>query len=117
MILERLWRNFLALLKASRIPNLLIISIAQLLTSWFILHETPDFRLALLVLSTLMVASGGYIINDYYDQKIDMINRPEKVVVGISLRRRHALMWHSFVSISGIVVGLFLPCKVYCLLR
>ncbi len=52
-----------------------------------------------------MIAAAGYIINDYYDQKIDMVNRPEKVVIGIELRRRPALMAHVLISVFGILLG------------
>ena len=35
-----------------------------------------------LVLSTLFIAAGGYVINDYFDVKIDQINKPNEVFVG-----------------------------------
>ena len=55
-----------------------------------------------------MLAAAGYLINDYYDQKIDLINRPDRVVVGIHLRRRRALAAHMGSSILAIMIGLWI---------
>ena len=35
--------------------------------------------------STVLIAAAGYIINDYFDIKIDLINKPREVVVGIPI--------------------------------
>ena len=95
-------------LVASRIPNLLVIGCAQFATASFLLadnHEVYSFKFGLFLLSNAMIGAGGYIINDYFDQKIDMINRPHRVVVGTGLRRRLALFAHAFLTISGIALG------------
>ena len=55
-----------------------------------------------------MIGAAGYIINDYFDQKIDMINRPSKVVVGTTFRRRLALFAHLVLTFSGIGIGFFI---------
>ena len=44
-----------------------------------------DWQFALLVLSTIFIAAGGYIINDIMDQETDSINRPNQVIVGRSI--------------------------------
>ncbi len=62
-------------------------------------------RFILFILSTGMIGAAGYIINDYFDQKIDMVNRPNSVVVGTTLRRRLALFAHVVLTISGIGIG------------
>lgn len=93
-------------LKASRIPNLVIIGGTQMATAFFLLNEDVlEVRFILLVISTIMIAASGYIINDYYDQKIDMINRPKRVVVGVELRRRPALLAHTLINVFGILLG------------
>lgn len=66
----------------------------------------------MMVISTLLIAAGGYIINDYYDQKIDMINRPKEVVVGTKLRRRLAIASHFLLSIVGITLGFFVKLEI-----
>ena len=62
----------------------------------------------LLTGSIMMLAAAGYIINDYFDQKIDLINRPDQVVVGIHLRRRRALIAHMGLSILAVMIGLWI---------
>src|SRR5205823_514428 len=56
-------------------------------------------------LAALLVAAAGYIINDYYDVKIDAINRPDRLVVGRVLRRRHAMLAHLLLSGVGVVLA------------
>ncbi|MGB3467026.1 MAG: geranylgeranylglycerol-phosphate geranylgeranyltransferase, partial [Cyclobacteriaceae bacterium] len=71
-----------------------------------------DKSLFLIVISTLLISSAGYIINDYYDQKIDIINRPEKVVVGTNLKRRAAMFYHMFFNFTGIFIGLLAAIEI-----
>ena len=67
-----------------RWPNLLIIFVTQYFTAIFLAeagipfrHVVTDPYFFLLCLSTVLIAAGGYIINDYYDIKIDdYINSP-----------------------------------------
>ncbi|TPG60208.1 geranylgeranylglycerol-phosphate geranylgeranyltransferase [Hymenobacter nivis] len=65
-------------------------------------------RFGLLVLSALLVAAAGYIINDYYDVKIDAINRPDRLVVGRVVRRRTAMLAHLVLSGAGVALAAFL---------
>jgi 4-hydroxybenzoate polyprenyltransferase len=71
-----------------------------------------DFRFFLLVASTCMIAAAGYIINDYYDIKIDLVNKPERVVIGQGITRRYAILFHSLLSIAGVGIGLFLNWRI-----
>ncbi|HEY8510642.1 MAG TPA: geranylgeranylglycerol-phosphate geranylgeranyltransferase [Cyclobacteriaceae bacterium] len=99
-----------SLLRLTRVWNLLIIALAQYFTAAYLVDEDVVLnpRLALLTLSTLLVAAAGYIINDYYDVKIDLINKPERVVVGRSIGRRYALLLHTVFSAVGIAIGAYL---------
>ena len=65
--------------------NILIVVIAQYLTSVFIFaHHLPlqkvlfDLNLFVLVLASSLTIAGGYIINNFYDSEKDLINRPQK---------------------------------------
>lgn len=110
--------SIIGLLKLTRIPNLLIIAVTQYLAVIFLVYEPhqldiiKDPKLFLLVLSTLMIAAAGYIINDYYDVKIDYINKPDRVVVGKLIRRRMVLAVHFALNFTGISIGFFLDFKV-----
>lgn len=105
-------RDITGFLIASRIPNLLIIGYTQFATAKFLMGISDaliyDIQFLALLFSTAMIGAGGYIINDYFDQKIDMINRPGKVVVGPDLRRRLALISHIGLSAAGILIGFWI---------
>ncbi len=65
--------------------NIPIIILAQYLSSIFILapekralHILLDFDLFILVLASSLTIASGYIINNFYDSKKDLINRPNK---------------------------------------
>lgn len=73
-------------------------------------HHGPQLPLSsfvLLVISTVLIAAAGNIINDYFDTRIDRINKPHKVIVGRSVKRRVAMTAHMVLSIVGFVLGVF----------
>lgn len=98
---------FVAMFRLTRFWNLLIVALTQYATAGFLVSfETlTDWRLLVLVSSTVMIAAAGYIINDYYDVKIDLVNKPDRVVVGKWIPRRFAILFHSFLSITGTALG------------
>lgn len=107
------------LLKVTRFWNLLIIVLAQYFTAIFLAHgarNIPEIlvseRLFLLSLSSVFIAAAGYVINDYYDVKIDLINKPKRVVVGKGLTRRVAMFIHVVFSISGVLIGMLISWKI-----
>jgi 4-hydroxybenzoate polyprenyltransferase len=111
-----------AFFRLIRIPNLVIIAITQYFIRWFILkpllsvagfHVQLDiFEFSLLVLSTVLIAAAGYIINDYFDRKTDLINRPGKVIVGRLIRRRYAMVFHIIFSAIGAALGVYLSYRI-----
>lgn len=66
----------------------------------------------LLILGTVLISAGGYIINDYYDIKIDVVNKPEKVQIDRSITRKSALLIHLAITFFVIVCGLFISWKI-----
>jgi 4-hydroxybenzoate polyprenyltransferase len=105
---------FKSLLRLTRFGNLLIIGFAQYFSAAFLINLSTitDFRLFLLASSTILIAAAGYIINDYYDIKIDYINKPDRVVIGKSIPRRFAILFHTTFSIVGIGIGLYLSWQI-----
>ncbi|MBG0860982.1 MAG: geranylgeranylglycerol-phosphate geranylgeranyltransferase [Bacteroidales bacterium] len=65
------------------------------------------FNFILLVLATTLITAGGYVINDYFDIKTDLINRG-KVIVGTKIPRREAMLWHSVFNIVGVLIGFYI---------
>jgi 4-hydroxybenzoate polyprenyltransferase len=46
------------------------------------------------------------VINDYFDTRIDRVNRPETLIVGRSVKRRVAMAAHLVLSGVGLLLGL-----------
>ena len=103
-------------LRLIRVQNLLIVVLAQLMARLFLVGpRTTSVQLLLtdqafwlLSLSTVCIAAAGYIINDYFDVKIDLINKPDRVIIGRYLKRRVAMGIHQVLSITGCLIGLYL---------
>ena len=81
-----------------RAHNIFLIVLAQYLTSIFILaHEKPilnvlfDTTLLIIVISTVGVIASGYIINNFYDQEKDLINRPSKLSLDLVVSQKTKL--------------------------
>jgi len=107
--------NFLRLI---RYKNLLIIVLTQYLMRWSIIKpilEVYDFKLQFselnfffLVMATVFITAAGYVINDYFDTKTDLVNRPETVIVGRVLNRRWAILLHVILNTIGIGLGVYI---------
>jgi 4-hydroxybenzoate polyprenyltransferase len=101
-------------LRLTRAWNLVVIVFAQYFTAYFLAKANvfTDIHLFLLSLSTVLIAAGGYVINDYYDVKIDFINNPERVVVGKTIHRRFVILLHIALSMLGVTIGLMISWKL-----
>ena len=106
-----------------RWQNLAIIVLTQYFTRFFLIRDKPllfshlleilfDKNILLISLSTVLIAASGYIINDYYDIKIDLVNKPDRVVIGRYVKRRWALAIHQIFNGLGILLGLLISRKV-----
>ena len=96
-----------AFFRLVRWPNLIFIVITQILFHYCIYQPLYDsskaYQLAWLMLASVCIAGGGYIINDYFDLNIDRINKPGKNVIGKLISRRWAIFWHLSLSITGVL--------------
>ena len=69
-------------------------------------EQLPWYLLLLIMLATVGIAAGGYVINDYFDVKIDRINRPDEVVVTRSVSKPAAMRIRIGLSGFGVICGL-----------
>ncbi len=69
-------------------------------------EQLPWWILYLLMLAVVMTAAGGYAINDYFDVKIDTINRPESLIVTRELSKQQAMLVHQIMTGIGVAAGL-----------
>lgn len=72
--------------------------------------QFPWYDFLLLVAATVFITAGGYVINDYFDIKTDLINKG-KVIVGTMIPRRQAMMWHNIFNIAGVSLGFYISWK------
>ncbi|MGB2116080.1 MAG: geranylgeranylglycerol-phosphate geranylgeranyltransferase [Flavobacteriaceae bacterium] len=77
--------KFFSLFSVIRGYNILVLILAQYLTSIYILSKKDtikevlfDLNLFLIVLASSLCIASGYIINNFYDSEKDLINRPIK---------------------------------------
>ena len=112
----------LGFLRLVRWPNLLILAFTQYLTRLFLIGPSENWRellrelpLFLIVLSTVLIAAAGYIINDYFDVKIDLINKPKRVIIGRYLKRRVAMGAHQTLNVLGCLAALLVSKWVFLL--
>ena len=65
----------------------------------------PWWILTLLIVSVVGSAAGGYVINDYFDVKIDRINRPDNLVVTRIISRDTAMHLFYGLTAVGVIAG------------
>ena len=99
----------------TRFSNLVIICITGFLIRHTIINpflqsdgtasSIDDLAFVMLILATVIIAAGGYIINDFFDVKIDAINKPGKNLIGNSISKNTAIMLYIFLTLSGIIIS------------
>ena len=72
--------------------------------------QLPWYDFIILIAATVFITAGGYVINDYFDIKTDLINKGE-VIVGTKIPRRVAMMWHNILNIAGVAAGFYISWK------
>jgi len=117
-----------AFFRLIRWPNLVFICLTQLLfyfciqvplhyvtvPGWvttFGLILTPRL-FVLLVISSVLIAAAGYIINDYFDLNIDRVNKPKRLVVDRIIKRRSTILWHWLLSGLGLLLSFYVSWRL-----
>lgn len=110
-----------AFLRLVRSLNLVFIAFTQLLFLYCVVIPVfqqanmplviPIHHFVLLTIASVLIAAGGYIINDYFDLNIDQVNKPGKLVVEKIIKRRWAIVWHLVLSVAGIILSTYVAWK------
>ncbi len=102
--------KFLSLLSVVRGYNILIIVLAQYLAAIFIFSPDKglkdvlfDLDLYFIVLATICVIASGYIINNFYDTKKDIINKPIKSKIDSIVGQGTKLRIYFMLNFIGVV--------------
>ncbi|NVO03461.1 MAG: geranylgeranylglycerol-phosphate geranylgeranyltransferase [Bacteroidetes bacterium] len=111
-----------AFFRIIRYPNLLMIIFIQYIVRYCLVKpvlaiegiplQMSELNFALLVLSTVLITAAGYVINDYFDLRIDRINKPDKIILGKKISRRKAILIHTIFSLFGILLGFYVAFSV-----
>ena len=112
---KRLLLKILSFISVVRGYNILVLVIAQYLTSMFILAPDLPLRnvlfdpnLFFMVLATASIVASGYIINNFYDSEKDLINRPQKTMLDRFVSQRTKLSVYFILNLAGIFFASYL---------
>lgn len=114
--------SLLNLIRLTRPLNLAIIALTMWLMMAFVLQpfvEVNGYELQLstgkfllLILSTVLIAAAGNVINDYFDQRSDRINKPRDIIVGVHVKRRVAMAIHQVFNFFGLAIAVYISWSV-----
>ena len=98
--------------------NIPIIALAQYLSAVFILAPEKraltvilDFNLFIIVLASSLTIASGYIINNFYDSKKDLINRPVKSRLDRLVSQRTKLQVYFTINFAVALIAYFVSFK------
>jgi 4-hydroxybenzoate polyprenyltransferase len=60
----------------------------------------------LIMTTAVLLTAAGNIINDYFDQRVDQINKPEKVIIGKRIKRRVAIVFHQVFNVVAVIIAM-----------
>lgn len=101
-------------LKLVRYQNLLMLAFMQVLFRYAFLKQQNmplalnDWQYGLLVLSTVLIAAAGYVINNVFDVVTDSINKPNDVIIGKSVSETMGYNLYIILNITGVGIGFYL---------
>ena len=87
-----------------------MVLLTMVLTKYAIINSFTtlfDFQFTLLIVSILCITASGYIINDIFDVKADVINKPAKVFIGKSISKKNAQFVYLILIILGFLFGVY----------
>lgn len=108
--------NLKALIRLVRWPNLVLLLMTQGLIWWVLVAPLNGFltlgHFLILSFSTVLIAAGGYLINDLYDLEIDAVNKPGKVIIGRYISFKTGYRWYLSFTLLGIIMGFYLSFRL-----
>lgn len=92
-----------------RLANLLVIALTMCVIQLFLRndHIFENTYFVWLIISTVLIAAAGNIINDYFDVKADRINKPKRLIIGKYIKRRWAMVLHWSFNSLGLLIALY----------
>ncbi len=90
-------------------PHNLLATIITTLIGWLIIYiETRSniINPAYPVLTVVLAAAGGYVINDYFDAEVDAVNKPYRPIPSGIVSRNEALVFSIVLALAAITLSL-----------
>jgi 4-hydroxybenzoate polyprenyltransferase len=98
--------------------NILVVIIAQYLSSIYILSPQKsvssvvfDLNLLMLVLASAVTIASGYIINNFYDSEKDLINRPQKSMLDRLVSQNTKLVFYFVLNFIAVIMASYVSFK------
>lgn len=101
-------------LELVRFKNLMLLAFALLVLRYGFLNlqniplALSTFNYILLIISVTFIAAAGYVINDIFDQNTDIINKPQKAMVGHRISEAKAYNMYVTLNVLGVFIGFYL---------
>ena len=116
--------KFISLFSVVRGYNIPIIILAQYLSAIFILAPKKraltillDFDLFIIIFASSLTIASGYIINNFYDSKKDLINRPNKSILDRLVSQKTKLQVYFSLNFIVTFLSVFVSWRACCFCR
>ena len=86
--------------------NVILGGFTIVISSFIVKYNGPISFVIFAVLVVMFYTAGANTLNDYFDYKIDKINRPDRAISSGLVLRRHALIFSLFAFILGTLFAL-----------
>jgi 4-hydroxybenzoate polyprenyltransferase len=110
--------KIIALLSQVRWYNIILLASAQYLAGVFVMNSPNDWlqtisdkQLHLIVFASLFVIAGGFIINNFYDQEKDLVNRPKQTLFEKIISRNTQLNFYLVFTLIGLLLAFAVSLK------
>lgn len=104
--------KFLSIFSVVRGYNIAVVVLAQYLSAIFIFGSQSraitvitDLNLFLIILSSALAIASGYIINNFYDDEKDLINRPYKSYIDRKVSRATQFRIYFFLNFLSVAIA------------
>jgi 4-hydroxybenzoate polyprenyltransferase len=100
----------------SRPINLLMVSFTMIALRFWLIEpvlrkcsveaESSDFIFMTMMTVLVILTASGNIINDYFDVRVDRINKPQRVIIDKKVKRRVAIIAHFALNAVAVFLSL-----------
>lgn len=116
-------KSLIAFFRLIRWPNLFFIALTECLfyyciivpslpaTYYLLPHKLTPQLFPFIIVASVFIAAGGYIINDYFDINIDRVNKPAKMIIEKNINRRGAILLHLIITTIGVGISFYVGIK------